>query len=168
MSVIAFANMLNAREESSPKEVADAKTTKTGTKDYMVVLAGLFPVEVLALHVFVVDATTDKSADDNTTVITDPSTLKWAFWGLVALTVFLYVTVHFKNLDWYDTIRAAIPAAAFVAWTMAQPMTAFDAVAPDLSTAARAVIAAFAAVVLGVLAKGLTTKADEKKPDGNP
>jgi hypothetical protein len=163
MSVIAYANMLNAREETPPNEVETAKATKTGTKDYVVVLAGLIAVEALALHVFVVDATTDKAEDGTTTVITEASTLKWAFYGLIALAVFLYVTVHFKNLDGYDVIRAAIPAAAFVAWTMAQPVTAFDAVAPDMSTATRGVIPAFAAVVLGVLATGLTTKADQKE-----
>lgn len=163
MSVVAFANMLNAREESTPGEVQESKTEKTGTRDYLVILAGLVPAEILALHAFVVQATTDKSDDGETTVITDPSTLKWAFWGLIALSVFLYVAVHFKNWDGYDFIRAAIPVGAFVAWAMAQPTTAFDAVVgTDLSVGARSVIAAFAAIVLGVLAKGLTKKADEK------
>jgi hypothetical protein len=160
MSVIAFANMLNAREESTPDEVGSGKNTKLGTKDYLVVLAGLVPAEILALHAFIVDSTTDPTKTGTT--ITDPSTLKWSFWGLILLSLFLYVAVHFKNLDRYDVIRAAIPAAAFVAWSMAQPLTAFDAVAPDVSTGARAAIAAFAAVVLGVLAKGLTVKADNK------
>jgi hypothetical protein len=164
LSVIAFANMLNAREESSPATVATEKTTKMGTKDYVVVLAGLVPAEVLALHAVVVEATTDQSEDGKSTVITDPSTLKWSFWGLIALSVFLYVAVHFKNLDWYDIIRAAIPAAAFVAWAMLQRTTAFDAVATNMGAAPRTVIAAFAAVVLAALATGLTTKADQKTP----
>ena len=168
MSVIAYANMLNTREETQPNEVDTEKARPIATKDYVVVLAGLIPVEVLALHVFIVDATTDKSENGTPSVITEASTLKWGFYGLIALAVFLYVTVHFKNLDGYDVIRAAIPAGAFVAWTMAQPITAFDAVAPDMSTATRAVIAAFAAVVLAVLATGLTKKADQKQPPPGP
>jgi|SRR5215218_2469356 len=107
----------------------------------------------------------DKSDDGETTEITDPSTLKWAFWGLIVLSVFLYVSAHFKNLDRYDFARALIPVGAFVAWSMAQPRSAFDAVVgTDLSPGARSVIAAFAAVVLGVFAKGLIKKADGKTP----
>jgi hypothetical protein len=168
LSVIAFANMMNAREESSEADVAEDKMNPIAAKDYIVVLAGLVPVEVLALHAFIVDATTDRSKTDNTTVITDPSTLKWSFWGLIAMCVFLYVVVHFKNLDRYDIVRAAIPAAAFVTWTMVQSTTAFDAVAGGLKSAPRSVIPAFAAVVLGALAQGVTTKANQKTPAARP
>jgi hypothetical protein len=168
VSTIAFANMLNAREETPPAEVKAAKAKeKLVTKDYVVVLAGLVPAEVMALHAFAVEAATDKSDDGKTTIITDPGTLKWAFWGLIALSVFLYISIHFKNWDPYDFIRCLIPAAAFVAWSMAIPTSGFDAVVgSDFSAAARSVIAAFAAVVLGVLAKGLVTKADTKGTGG--
>jgi hypothetical protein len=165
MSVVAFANMLNGREEVSPEAVAASKNQETGTRDYIVILAGLVPAEILALHAFIVQATTVKSEDGETTEITDASTLKWAFWGLIALSVFLYVVVHAKNWDTYDFLRMFIPVVAFVAWSMALPTTAFDAVVgDDLSVAARSVIAVFLAVVLGVLAEGLTKKADEKQP----
>lgn len=163
MSVIAFANQMNAREETDKATIDQAKTTTTGTKDYIVVLAGLVPVEVLALHAVAIEATTEQSEDGKSLVITEPSTLKWTFLGLIVLSVFLYVSVHFKNLDGLDLLRALIPAAAFVAWSMAQRTTAFDAVVgTHLSAGARTLIPAFPAVVLAVLAKGLTTKADEK------
>jgi hypothetical protein len=163
MSVVAFANMLNAREETPPSEAKELKAEPMTTKDYVVVLAGLVPVEVLALHAFIVDVTTDKSEDGKTTVITDPTVLKWSFWGLIVLALFLYVSVHAKNWDAWDFIRVLIPVGAFVGWTMLQPTSAFDAVVgTDFSAAARTVIAAFAAIVLGVLAKGLTAVADKK------
>jgi hypothetical protein len=164
VSTIAFANMLNAREEESPSAVETAKAQqKLVTKDYVVVLAGLVPAEVLALHAFVVQSTTDKSDDGKTTIITDPTTLKWAFWGLILLSVFLYVSVHFKNWDPFDFIRCLIPAGAFVAWSMAVPTSGFDAVVgTDFSAGARSVIAAFAAIVLVVLAEGLIKKAEAR------
>jgi hypothetical protein len=163
MSIIAFANQMNAREETNKASIDQAKQTKTGTKDYIVVLAGLVPVEVLALHAVAIEATTEQSKDGKTLIITEPATLRWTFAGLIILSLFLYVSVHFKNLDWWDVLRALVPATAFVAWSMAQHTTAFDAVVgTDLSPGARTVIAAFAAIVLTVLAKALTTKADEK------
>jgi hypothetical protein len=167
MSVIAFANQLNAREETAKADVDKAKAENTGTKDYIVVLAGLVPVEVLALHAAALEVTT-KSVH-GTKIITEPTTLKWTFLGLILLSVLLYVAVHFRNLDGLDVLRAAIPGAAFVAWSMAQPMTAFDAVVGTrLSAGARTIIAAFAAVVLAVLAKGLILKADDKPPKVGP
>jgi hypothetical protein len=41
VSVVAFANMLNAREESSEEEIDASKQRPTGTRDYILILAGL-------------------------------------------------------------------------------------------------------------------------------
>lgn len=61
-------------------------------------------------------------------------------------------------------MRALIPAGAYVAWTMLQKSTAFDAIAPDMSEARRLIIAVFGAIALGVCAKALSDKSDNKEP----
>lgn len=53
-----------------------------------------------------------------------------------------------------------IPPLAFVGWTMAQRVTAFDAVWPDTGEATRNLIVVLGAVVLGLLATALPLAAD--------
>ncbi len=161
MSVIAFATQMKAREDTTPEQINASKDTPNGTKDYLIVLAGLVPAEALALHAIAIAVATGKSADGKQTVITDPSALKWTFWGLIALTMFLYASVHLKTWDRYDWARVLIPPASFVAWSMLQSPSAFDAAVGDrVSAGGRPLIAAFAAVVLAVLAQKLVGTAD--------
>ena len=69
-------------------------------------------------------------------------------------------------MDWLDVVRAAIPAAAFFGWTMAQKgPTAFDAVFPDMLEDRKYAIAAVGAVLVGAIAsKVCADKADQKQP----
>lgn len=80
------------------------------------------------------------------------------------MSVVLYAVPRLRRWDRLDFLRAAIPPVAFVAWTMLQRATAFDAVWPQLGQAPRTVIALFVAVLLGVLAAALAYSADQKKP----
>jgi hypothetical protein len=78
----------------------------------------------------------------------------------MALSVLLYAAGRFrKKWEGRDFIRAIIPPCAFVAWTMLQRATAFDAVCPALREAPRFAIGLFGAVILGILAKLLARKA---------
>lgn len=105
------------------------------------------------------------------TTITEPGTLRGVFWALIALSIFLYVVGlrhRWGQWDRWEVVRAAIPALAFVAWTMLQKSTAFDAVAPGFEDAPRFAVAAIGAAVLGVVAALLARKADEKPPTQEP
>jgi hypothetical protein len=97
-------------------------------------------------------------------VITDPAALKVVFWVLIPAAALLYVAAHVKTNGsaWHrgDFVRMLIPSLAFVAWTMLQKSTAFDAVAPEMSEAARALIGAGLASLLGVIAGMLAYRAD--------
>ena len=134
--------------------------------NYIDALAALVPAEVLALHAVILPATTKTSA--SVTEITAPGTLSWAFWGLIALSALLYVVPRLLNGKWdaSDYIRLVIPPLAFVAWTMLQRSTAFDAVFPGLAEAPRTVAALFIAVILGFLASLMAKKADQKPKPG--
>ena len=157
MSTLAYAILTTKREEVSG-------SSKSVTR-YVDAVSALVPAEVLSMH-GVILAITMKTTQDGKTIteITDPITLAWAFWGLLILSMVLYVVPRFSGWDRRDWIRVLIPPVAFVVWTMLQRSTAFDAVCPELGDAPRTVIALFGAVVLGVFATLLAKKADKKDP----
>jgi len=173
MSTLAFAALTNKREEAAP----GTSSTKNppGVSTFVDALAALVPAEVLTLHALILTVTTTTAAQVTTaaataspvavTTISDPTTLKWAFAGLIVLSIILYVVPRFKNWELLDYVRAAIPPLAFVAWTMLQRSTAFDAIAPgSFKDAPRTVIGLFLAVILGLVAATLSRMADQKEP----
>jgi hypothetical protein len=132
---------------------------------YVDALAALVPSEVLTLHALILSVTTQTTAAG--TSITDLRTLKYAFYGLLVLSIVLYLVSRMRTGGWeaWDYARAAIPPISFLGWTMLQRATAFDAICKDCMTdAARTVIGLFLAVLLGLLATYLAAKADAKKP----
>jgi ABC-type enterochelin transport system permease subunit len=165
MSTLAYATLTTRREQAPPGE--STSKSPPGVTSFIDAVAALVPAEVLTLHAVILSITTKTMQDasgNSITEITEPGTLVWAFIGLLLLSVVLYVVPRISKKDWWDCLRAIIPPAAFVAWTMLQRATAFDAVWPELGEAPRTVIALFGAVVLGVMATLLARKADNKKP----
>jgi len=133
---------------------------------YIDIVLALVPAEVLALHSTILSLTTKTAQDQagqSITTITDPGTLRCAFWGLIAVSFVLYIVRRLPIKDPWDFPRALIPPTAFVAWAMLQKATAFDAVFPRLGGVHRTVIALFGAVLLAPLAKVLADKADKEK-----
>jgi hypothetical protein len=127
-----------------------------GLQTYIDIVAALVPAEVLSLHALIVSTTTKVSGA--TTTIEEFATLKWAFIGLVILSaVFYAVGQRLTNKAWQprDWFRMGIPPVAFIAWTMLQRATAFDALRLDMTDGARTVIALFIAVILVLFSKWL-------------
>jgi hypothetical protein len=127
----------------------------------------------------------ETSTDDSGNVITtiqDPANLKLVFWLSIVFSIALYVIgdrtrariaarkskeeagpgkeVEVVSWNRWNTVRALIPAGSYVAWTMLQKSTAFDAVSADMAEAKRLVLAVFGAIALGAIAKLLSDKAD--------
>jgi hypothetical protein len=161
MSTLAYAALTTWRIKKI--KAAGTSAPQPDISVYIDMVAALVPAEVLAIHSLILSFTTKIQQDPSgnpTTVITDPGTLRWSFFGLVALSVVLYAAARFRKIkEGQDFIRAVIPPGAFVAWTMLQRATAFDAVCPGLREAPRFVIGLFAAVILGILAQLLARKA---------
>ena len=167
MSTLAYAALTTKREEAKPR--TSTSTSPPGVGNYVDALAAVVPTEVLTLHAIILSATTsikpDNTAPGGTiTQITDALWLSRAFYGLIVLSIVLYVFPRLSKWDKFDYLRAAIPPVAFVAWTMLQRATAFDAIAPGLSDSARTVIGLFVAVLVALLAGLLATGADKKVP----
>jgi hypothetical protein len=164
MSTLAYAALTTRRIKATPG--TSTSTSPPGIKSYVDTVAALVPAEVLTLHGVILSVTTATAIEGgkSATTIIDPGTLRWSFWGLILLSIVLYVVPRFRTRDLLDIPRALIPPAAFVAWTMLQRATAFDAIWPTLGDAPRTVIALFAAVVLGVAATVLAGSADKRTP----
>jgi uncharacterized membrane protein len=164
MSTLTYAMVTNKQEEAAPQPGTQAPAVTT----YVAAVAALVPAEVLALHAVIISFTTE--VKDNKTSITDLATLRWAFWALLFVALFLYLLPRlFRGTpERWDALRAAIPPAAFVVWTMLQPVTAFDAAFPQVSSTQRNVAAVIAAVVLAAIATTLAFKTNAKPPAASP
>jgi len=159
MSTFAFASLTNTRERSAPGT--------TGVSKYIDTVTALVPAEILALHAAVLSLTTttqEDSAGKAVTTITDPGILKVAFFVLAAFASLVYLFGHRGKWDKGDTLRAVVPAFAFVGWTMLQKSTAFDALAPGMSGGSRMFIALILAFFLGLVAEKMAERADESDP----
>jgi hypothetical protein len=169
MSTLAFAALTNRREDATPG--TSTTTGSPGLNTFVDALAALIPAEVLTLHAVILSFTTkagkDAAGNPATSIVEQP-TLFWSFFGLILLAVVFYLGPRLGRLDKWDFGRAAIPPIAFVAWTMIQRATAFDAVCPTLGQAPRTALALFIAVLLGLAAAGLGFKADQKPPPSPP
>jgi len=177
VSTVAFGALTTRREKS------DSGTSKTsqppGLNSYIDILAALVPAEVLAIHAIIIAAVT--TTNRSQTQITQPGTLRLAFWLLVGLSTVLFVlgrrpaptpaaalqqsgtsVPRWQHLEWQDLIRVAIPPAAFVGWTMLEPTSVWNVVVPDMPTGTRTLIALVGAVLLAAVTKALASHSDNK------
>lgn len=173
VSTIAYAQLTNARESATPGKSTSTETP--GLRTYIDAFAALVPAEVLTLHALIISQTTETKrepvavgASDLKTVTTIlpnvADTLEVAFWGLVVLSVVLYVAPRYFGGKWdkFDWIRVIIAPLAFFGWTMLQRATAFDAAFSEMDPIRRTVAALFLGAILGAITAGLAMKADAK------
>lgn len=180
MSSVAF-GALTTRRELSPSGTSKS-ARPPGLNGYIDILAGLVPAEVLAIHAIVLSIAATSNSQGQTH-ITDATTARWAFWMLLALSAVLFVlgrggaptgsqdaggAAAQPRWEWQDLIRGLIPPSAFVGWTMLEPASTWNAVAPHVSAGMRVLIATVGAAALAAVTKALTTHADKKAPPDGP
>jgi hypothetical protein len=163
---LVFAEVPVAAKVGGPVTAAPAAVpdpVKDKVRHWQDAVAALVPAEVLALHGVAMSygTTTTGTGDTALTRITYPGQMMVVYVAMVLLAAGLYFlgAKSFKPIDW---ARAAIPAAAFVIWTMIQPSTAFDAFPFGLNSFARIMIAVFGAILLGAVVNLLATSADKE------
>jgi hypothetical protein len=165
MSTVAYGALTEARKNTDRGTVANS----TGLGTYIDVLAALVPAEVIAAHAVILTYATETSEDPTTkkqvVSITEPGALKATFWVLLVFAVCLFFAGRWlkkgaKKFNWRgDTVRLALPPSAFVAWTMIQKNTAFDAITKWHGNS-RTIVAILIAVGLAGLATLLSVSAD--------
>jgi hypothetical protein len=151
MSTIAYGALERRREQAQPN-TSDSVAPPSLT-NYVDTLTALIPGEVLTLHAAMLTVTTstvENPTGEVVTTITEPGALRYLSWRLIAF-CFIFYPAGRQSQEWdgWNYVRMCIPALVFVGWTMAQKLTAFDAVWPDLSDAYRAIIAAFCRRIVG-------------------
>jgi hypothetical protein len=164
VSTLLYAAMTANREAAQSKT---SQTTAPGVKTYVDALAAIIPAEALTLHAAILGWTTGTGTGGKV-VYKDPGALKASFVLLILLTIGLYVIRHMmgsRKDKWggTDFVRVAIPPAAFVAWAMIQTPSVFNAIW-TVRLDRRYIAAAFAAIILGVLAQQLGNVADNSTP----
>jgi hypothetical protein len=177
--------MINAQREAAPEATSKDKEAP-GFGSYVDIVAALVPAEVLAANAVLLPVMTSTTESSSVTTITEPGTLEVVFWLSIAFSILLYFFgdrsrakkaaqtaeekaapgLKVEVIPWggWNYLKALIPAGAYVAWTMLQKSTAFDAIAPGMSEALRLTIAVFGALALGVIAKMFSDQADNKEP----
>ena len=150
MSTLVYA-ALTGRRIATARAAAPGEAPGIG--QFVDAVTALVPAEVLSVHAVILTFTTETT--DGVTRITEPGILTAAFFALIGLSVFLYAFGRWKTWARLDWARIFIPPLAFVAWTMLQRSTAFDAVLPLMRMAPRLLVAVIGAVVLGVVASVL-------------
>lgn len=162
MSTLAYGAISRKRAEATAEE--SAHDEPPGLNAYVDALTAIVPAEVLAIHAVVISNATETV--DGETTITAPDQLGFFFWVLVVGSVALYLAgrerIVPKGWDW---IRMLIPAAAFIGWTMLQPTTAFDGVAPDFDADWRWAYGLTIALAVSLLAGVLGVVQDKKSPE---
>jgi hypothetical protein len=181
MSSVAFGALTTRRENSASG--TSKSVQPPGLNSYIDILTALVPAEVLAIHATILSIVATSNSQGQTQ-ITDPTTARWAFWLLLALSAVLFVLGRGAapatpgnqdagwrsaqpQWEWQDAIRLLIPPIAFVGWTMLEPVSAWNAVAPHVSAGMRVLLATVGAVALAAVTKALTTHADKKPPPGS-
>jgi hypothetical protein len=160
MSTLVYAAMTRRRIDQQATRAPAGQTPSLGP--FVDAVAGLVPAEVLSVHAVILTFTTQTSG--KVTTITEQGTLTAVFFALIGLSMLLYAVGRLKSWEPWDYARMFIPPLAFVAWTMLQRSTAFDAVLPGMNTACRLAVAVIGAVVLGTAASVLAIQANKEKP----
>jgi hypothetical protein len=161
VSTVAYGALTRKREE------ADALRSTTdqppGLKTYVDALAALLPAEVLTAHAVVISNTTETAG--GATRISSPDQLAYFFWVFVLLCPVLFLIGLQRRPKGLDFLRMVVPSIGFVGWTMLQPTTAFDGVAPEFSPEWRWAFGLTIALVVGIVAALLGMAADKKPAD---
>lgn len=163
MSSFVYGLITSKRAAAEPGESHKSKPPAMGT--YIDTVSALVPAEALALYsgVVIPNVTRVTTAYGKTaTVISYPRLLGWSCIGLLALSTILYLLGRYESakLTLWDIPRSLIPPAAFAAWILVERPSVFDIWWAGSSIEERVIITAFAAVLLGILAKVLGYQVD--------
>ena len=163
MSSLVYGIVQNKRAAAPADTSRTTSAPAMGT--YLDTLTALVPAEALALYAGVVIPFSTHTASlhgKKATTISNPTLLEWSVVGLLALSSLLYLVGRRRaNFGPWDLVRVLIPPMAFTAWMLVQTPGVWDIWWHASTIGERSVIAAFAAIVLAIIANALGIQADQ-------
>jgi hypothetical protein len=179
MSTTLFARSTSARLATPSGTATDS--TDSAVAPFVTAAAALVPAEALIVQVAIlqITTTTTKASESHeaTTVITNPDALRFGFWALIGLSAIAYLAGRVSSkqkLRLLDVAGVLIAPAAYIAWSLLQSPSAFDATFTSVTPVTREVAGFVLTGLLVVLAPAFgytVAKADPKSteaPDANP
>ncbi len=164
MSSLAYGALTRKRKEAAGG--TSTEENAPGVKTYVDALAALVPAEVIAVHAIVIGYAVE--VEEGSSTISAPEQLAFFFWLLVLLAPVFFLAGLQQMPKGWDWVRLLIPAVAFFGWTLLQPLTAFDGVAPQFNPDWRWAIGLAIALVLGLVAGALGMVADREPAKTKP
>ncbi len=162
MSTLAYASLTNQRFSAEPDK--GTNNPQTGVKTYVDALSALVPAEVLAAHAVVINFLYDsKSKFDGHS----DAQIGVLFASMVILSSLLFVAPRLLGgTAWMrgDVVRALIPPAAFVGWSVLQPVSLIDGWCEGIDKQLMSAFVIVLAIVLGVLTSSLANAAAAEPP----
>lgn len=161
MSSLLYGTLTRKREDAESGKSRSSQPP--GVNTYVDALAALVPAEVLAIHSVIISLAT--TTTDGVTKVTAGPQLAFWFVFLTVIAMVLYLAGLQKRPRGWDWVRMLIPGIAFIGWTLLQPTTAFDGVAPaTFDPNSRWSFGLAIAVVLSIVAGALGRMADQAPP----
>ena len=157
MSTLAYASLTNQRFAAAPEK--GANDPQTGVKTYVDALSALVPAEVLAAHGVVINFIYNNGFGQHKETV-----IAALFWALAAVSSLLFVAPRLLGgTAWMrgDILRALIPPAAFVGWSILQPVSLIDGWCKGIDKQLGSAFVIVLAIVLGILTSVLANKAAE-------
>jgi hypothetical protein len=157
MSTLGYASLTNQRFSDKPNQ--GTNDPAKGVKTYVDALSAMVPAEVLAAHAVIINFL----YDDKTEWVGHSGTqIGGLFALLVILSSLLFVAPRLLGgTAWMrgDLVRALIPPAAFIGWSVLQPVSLLDGWCPDLDKQMSSAVVIVLAIGLGILTSSLANAA---------
>jgi hypothetical protein len=110
-----------------------AKADANRAKQFVEMVAGLVPAEVLAIQIFILEVLSEQtsSSDESAATITNVGALRWSFVVLLAIAlVFYFAGTSPGGLTWkhipHHLFRCLVILVAFGVWTWLQPVSVWQ------------------------------------------
>lgn len=171
MSSVVYGALSRKRLEETPHE--SVREGAPGLRTYVDSLTALIPAEALIVLQTLLPSVSERSTTEaaSTVAITDTAAAQLLFWGLLVLSVAMYVAGRARSfkpgsITWPDVARALIPPTALFGWLLVEHPELTRVAGVELSNGMRTVSTAFGAAALGTIASLLGIQADNQSPAG--
>jgi hypothetical protein len=118
---------------TSPDATHEDKTNANRAKQFVEMVAGLVPAEVLAIQIFILEVLSEQQSSSGASgaTITNVQAVRWSFIALLAISLAFYFggadpRTFNKGQAAHHLFRCLVILTAFGVWTWLQPISAWQ------------------------------------------